>query len=142
MWKHREACKNLPNTETRASTKLAIIQRSREEIHLNKPILCAMAILEASKRLMFGFHYGFMMRKFNLGSMSCASPIQTPCCTLQNTIRVKVFFIDNLATLWILSCMTPATIFDTTSITPTIERTLLANLMMNARVSKSESLLA
>lgn len=42
-----------------------IIQERKKEIKLNKPIYCGFAILEASKRLMFDFHYNYMLKRFN-----------------------------------------------------------------------------
>lgn len=58
---------------------LVVVQRIREVLLLNKPIYCGMAILEASKRLMFAVHHNVVMREFN--PTEC-----DPCVSDTNTV--------------------------------------------------------
>ena len=49
---------------THFGENLAAVHMGKIEVELNKPIYCGAAILDLSKCIMFGFHYGYAKKKW------------------------------------------------------------------------------
>ena len=47
------------------SKYLVAVEKGNAEIKMNKPVYLGQAILDLSKTLMYGFHYGYMRNKYD-----------------------------------------------------------------------------
>ena len=72
---------------------LFAIYRIKEELVLNRPIYDGIAILDLSKLLMYGFHYNYMLKKYDKKNIKLMFTEQTVfVMKLKLMMFIKIYF--------------------------------------------------